>query len=125
MLPKKQPAKSSSNNQAGKKIWMWIFIAMFAIPEILFSVTLSSIINYHGKDFFTISSLFVSGRFFINNPFYFFVTIIIELIGVLGLLVISIKNKKIIFIILSGVILLWLLFIFFLGYVSNNISLVM
>ena len=110
---------------SGQKIWMWIFIAMFAIPEILFSIILSSIINYHGKDFLTLSSLFVNGRFFINNPFYFFITIIIEMIGVLGLLVISVKTKKIIFIILLGIILLWLLLIFFLGYVSNNISLVM
>ncbi len=125
MMTKAQPAESSSNNQAGKKIWMWIFMAMFIIPEILFSTILSSIINYSGKDFLTLSSLFFNSRFFINNYFYFFVVIITELVGIFGLLIISIRNKKIIFITLLAIILLWLLFVFFLGYVSSNIRLVM
>lgn len=107
-----------------QKIWMWIFLAMFLIPEILFSILPSSIVNYTGKDFLTLSSIFVNSRFFINNPLYFFVALVIELISILGLLIISIKNNKKIFIILFGTILLWLLFVFFLAYVSNSINLV-
>jgi len=107
------------------KIWMGIFIAMFAIPEILFSIIPSSIINYSGKLFLTLSSLFFDSKFFINNPFYFFIIIIVEFIGVLGLLIISVKNKKIIFIILLTIILLWLLLVFFLGYMSNSVRLIM
>ena len=108
-----------------QKIWMWIFIAMFAVPEILFSIVPSSIINYSGKDFLTLSSFFIDSRFFINNPGYFFTTLIVELAGIIGLLILSIKsNKKIIYILL-GIILLWLIFIFFLGFMANSISLVM
>jgi hypothetical protein len=108
-----------------QKIWLWIFIAMFAVPEILFSVTPSSIINYSGKDFLTLSSFFVDGRFFINNPFYFFIILIVEIAGIVGLLVLSIKSSKKIIAVLLGIILLWLFFIFFLAYISNSISLVM
>jgi len=108
-----------------QKIWMWIFIAMFALPEILFSTILSSILNYSGKSFLTLSSLFVGSRFFINNPLYFFIILVMEMISILGLIIISIKNKKIILTVLLAMILLWLMFVFFLGYVSNNISLVM
>lgn len=108
-----------------QKVWLWIFGAMFIIPEIIFSVIPSSIINYSGKDFLTLVSLFTDDRFFINNPSYFFITLIIELVGVIGLLVISIKSNKKILSILLVIVLLWLAFISFLGYLSNSISLVM
>ncbi len=107
-----------------QKIWLWIFGAMFIIPEILFSIIPSSIINYFGKDFLTLSSLFVNSRFFINNSYYFFITLAIEFIGVIGLFIFSIKLNKKIFIILFSIIILWLLFIFFIGYLSSNINLV-
>jgi len=109
---------------SGQKTWLWDFIAMFAVPEILFLTTWSSIVNYSGKDFLTLSSFFIDSRFFINYPFYFFTTLIIELIGVVSLLVLSIKLNKKIFTVLFGIILLWLVFVFFLGYMANSISLV-
>lgn len=108
-----------------QKIWLWIFGAMFVVPEIIFSIILSSVINYFGKDFLTLSSIFVDSRFFINNPFYFFTTLIIEIIAIIGLIILCIKHNKGIFAILLGVILLWLVFIFFMAYLSNNISLVL
>ena len=46
MMTKAQPAESSSNNQAGKKIWMWIFMAMFIIPEILWSPVLNFLYTF-------------------------------------------------------------------------------
>jgi hypothetical protein len=107
-----------------QKIWLWIFGAMFLIPETLFLTTPSSIINYTGKDFLTLIPLFVGERFFINNPSYFLSVLVIELVAIMGLLIMSIKNRKTIFSIFLIFILFWLLFVFFLGYVSSTISLV-
>ena len=105
-----------------QKTWLWISLAMFALPEILFFTIISSIINYSGKDFLTLISPFVDSRFFINNPVYFFVFSIIEWIGILGLAIVSIKlNKKLLSIMLI-IIILWMSLVLFLGYVSSNIS---
>ncbi len=108
-----------------QKIWLWIFIAMFVVPEILFLTIPSSIINYSGKDFLTLSSFFVNSRFFINNPLLFFVTLIVELLGVIGLITLSVKSNKKTISILLTIILLWLSFVLFLGYLSNSINLVL
>ena len=103
---------------------MWIFIAMFALPEILFFTIPSSIINYSGKNFLTLSSLFVDSQFFINNPRYFFADLIIELIAILGLLMISIKSGKKVSSLFLGIILLWLFFVSLLAYLSISVSIV-
>jgi len=108
-----------------QKIWLWIFGAMFLIPEIIFSTTLSSIINYSGKDFLTLSSLFVDGRFFINNPAFFYTVLLIEIIAIVGLLILSIKSSKKIVSVIPLIILMWLIFVFFLGYISDSINLFM
>jgi len=108
-----------------QKIWLGIFGAMFLIPEILFSTIPSSIVNYSGKDFLTLVSFFIDSRFFINNPGLFFITLLIEIVGLIGLLVLSIENKKIVLSIILIIILIWLFFISFLSYVSNSISLIM
>jgi len=108
-----------------QKKLLWLFGAMFLIPEILFSIILSSIVNYSGKDFLTLTSIFVDSRFFINNPTYFLIILIIELIGITGLLFLSIKNRRKIMSTILIIILLWLIFIFFLGSVSGSINLLM
>ena len=108
-----------------QKIWLGIFGAMFLIPEVLFSIIPSSIINYSGKDFLTLVSFFVDNRFFINNPSFFFLTLLAEFIALVGMLVLSIKNKKIVFSIILIIILIWLFFVSFLGYISSTMSLVM
>ena len=110
--------------QKTQKIWLWIFLAMFLIPEILFFTILSSIINYSEKDFLTLSSFFINDRFFINNPFYFFIVLIFEWIGILGLLIINIKSKNKILAFILGIIFLWLSFISILAYISNSIELI-
>lgn len=108
-----------------QKTWLWVFSGMVIVPELVFSILPSSVINYSGKDFLTLTSLFVDDRFFINNPSYFLFTLIVEIVGVIGLLVISIKYRKKVFITFLVAILLWLLFILFLGYVTSTIQLVM
>lgn len=99
-----------------QKIWLWVFLAMFMIPEMLFSFVIS-VIELFGLDFNPLYTLFINQQFFIDSPIYLFIFNIIELIGVLGMLIISIKlNRKIISVIL-GIVLVWLIFVIFLGYI--------
>ena len=104
-----------------QKIWLWIFVAMFAIPEILFSFTplsiLSFINNFSETNIKPIAYFFVNPQFFTDNPICLLFFLAIEWLGVLGLLIMSIKSKKKLFIILLSIVLLWLSFIFFVGYV--------
>src|ERR1700733_3660126 len=78
-----------------QKTCLWIFGAMFLVPESIFLILPSSIVNYFlGRDLLNIYSLFFDSHFFINNWFYFPKVLGIEFIGLLGLLIISIKSKK-------------------------------
>ncbi len=107
-----------------QKIWLSIFGAMFVVPELIFLILPSSIIDYFsGKNLISVYSFFVDSHFFINNWFYFPRVLAIELIGLVGLLIISIKARKKIFSILLAIILAWLLFVFFIGSLSNSINL--
>lgn len=106
-----------------QKIWMWIFIAMFIVPEILCSFLLSFL------EFLSIKInplyLFVINRqFFIDFPAYLMVLNIIEWLGVLGLLIVSVKYKRILLIILWIIILLFLSVELFFGYIINSMGLV-
>ena len=113
-----------------QKIWMWIFIAMFAIPEILFYFTplsiLSFINNFSETNIKPIAYSFVNPQFFTDNPIYLLLFLAIEWLGVLGLLIMSIKSKKKILSILLGIIILWLSFLipisFILIYVFSTMS---
>lgn len=108
-----------------QKTWLWIFGGMFVVPEVLFFTIPSSIINYSNKLFLTLITPFFDSRLFINNPKIFFLILVIELVGVVGLLVLNVKSRKKLFSFLLGVVLLWLLFIAFLMYVSTSINLLM
>ena len=108
-----------------QKIWAWIFGAMFVVPEVLFLVIPSSIINYSNKLFLTLVTPFFDSKLFINSPKIFFVVLILELVGVLGLFVISVKSKKKLISVLLVVIFLWLAFLLFLAYISSSIRLLM
>ena len=104
-----------------QKIWMWIFIAMFALPEILFFTTplsiLSIVNNFSETNIKSPIYFFINQQFFTDHPIYLFLILAIEWLGILGLLAMSIKfNKKILYILL-GIILAWLSFIIFVGYV--------
>lgn len=105
------------------KNYLWIVvILMVSIPEILFNTTISSIVNYIGKDFLTINSLFFDSRFFINNSTIFLTSLFIELCGLIGLLILSIKSKKIKLLSIPIILwILWLSFVFFLGYTASSI----
>ena len=117
-MTKIQPAKSSSNNQAGKKIWLWIFVAMFAVPEILFFTTPVLVESISGKSFLNLSSLVINYGIFLRRPLYLLFIIAIEWIGIFGLLMTAIKRKKLLAII-PFVILVWLSFIFCIVYVTG------
>ncbi|MEK7664474.1 MAG: hypothetical protein AAB340_03525 [Patescibacteria group bacterium] len=65
----------------------------------------------------------VNSQLFTDNPSYLLIILFIELIGVVGLLIISIKSRKKFFTIIFGIILVWLCFLFFLGYVFSTMRL--
>ncbi|OGZ75275.1 MAG: hypothetical protein A3G45_02730 [Candidatus Staskawiczbacteria bacterium RIFCSPLOWO2_12_FULL_37_15] len=104
-----------------QKVWLWIFIAMFAVPEILFFITplsISSVINnFSGINIRPPIYLFISKQFLTDNPIYPLFAMVIEWVGILGLLIKSIKFNKKIVAVLLGIILVWLSFIIFVGYV--------
>ena len=90
---------------------------MFALPEIFFSFVVLSIVNFSKEIISPLYSLVIKEQFFIDHSIYLLVVNAIEWLGVLGLLITSIKfNKKITAIIL-GIILLWLSLVIFVGYV--------
>ncbi len=103
------------------KTWLWIFIAMFAVPEILFFTTISAIAsiisNFSETSIIPPIYYFFDKHFFADYPIFPLLIMIIEWIGVLKLLLISIKSNKKIISSLLGVILLWLSFIIYVGYV--------
>jgi len=105
-----------------QKIWLWVFGAMFVVPEIVFSFIVLSISNFLGKNFDSLYSLGIKANIFPNNSVYLFVALAIEWIGVLGLLITSIKLRKYIIAILVGMILIWLSLVFFYLYGVSNMG---
>jgi len=112
-----------------QKIWMWIFGAMFVIPEILFFTTPSSVLsfmtNFSGSNIPSPIYFLVSPQFFVDHNFYVFFALAIEWIGVLGLLALSVKFKKKIFVILSGLIFVWVSLVFYVSYVLSTMNPIM
>lgn len=101
-----------------QKIWLWVFLAMFVVPEALFSFIILSAANLMGANFSPLYSLFIDPQYLTNHTVYLFTALAIEWLGMLGLLITSIKNKTSKFVsVLCAVILLWLTYIFFMGYV--------
>jgi predicted neutral ceramidase superfamily lipid hydrolase len=105
-----------------QKIWMWIFLAMFAIPEILFFNLISFPLYFLTKGNITMASL-IFGNSYLFSPFSFLVILCIEIIGALGLFVLSIKSNKKIMSVLLGAISLLLVAIFYFVYGASNMSL--
>jgi hypothetical protein len=102
-----------------EKIWLWISVAMFAIPEILFFTSSALITSINGGNLYEFSSLVVNYKFFVRYPIYLLVIIVIEFLGILSLLVFSAKKKKILLAILLLLVLIWLFFIFAIVYVTG------
>jgi len=101
------------------KIWLWIFLAMFIVPEILFFTTVSLIRSIAGESFFSVSSLIINYGVFFDNPFYLILIIALEWIGILGLLILCIKSRKKVLSVLLSVILVWLSYVFCVVYVTG------
>ena len=78
-----------------QKIWLWIFIAMFAVPEILWS----PVANFYYEFFQSSWTSYVQpirDNFLQNsdNLSYLKFVIFLQLIGLLGALIFSLKNKN-------------------------------
>jgi len=104
-----------------QKILLSIFAAMFFVPEILLFTTPSSILsianNFSEMNIKIPISYLINYQFFVDNPIYPLLIIVVEWVGILGLFILSIKSNKKILAILLGAVLLWLSFILFVGYV--------
>lgn len=106
-----------------QKIWLWIFGAMFLVPEILFLNIFSYVsVIFFSKEIPTIFSLISKNYSF--SPVVFLFIVAIEILGVLGLFIFFIKLNKKTLSILAGIVLLWLLFIFWFINALSHISLV-
>lgn len=102
-----------------QKIWLWVSGAMFLIPEILFFTTPLLIQSLSGKSFLNLSSLFINYAIFFAHPLYLLLIIFFEWIGVLGLIILSIKLNKKILTTLSLIVLLWLSYAFCIVYITS------
>lgn len=110
-----------------QKVWLWVSVLMFIIPEILFSFIVSFFASLYGVGNFPfLYEHFINPQFFIDNPIYLFIALSIECFGMLGLLICNIKfnhhKYKIIPTVIIALILILLLFIFFAGYSVTNMS---
>jgi len=100
-----------------QKIWLWVSLAMFVVPEVLCSFIISSVSSLFGKNLLPLYTIFIKQQFFTDHPVYLFMLLGTEIVGLLILLILNLKNKKnIIVSILLSALLLWLLFVFYIGY---------
>jgi hypothetical protein len=101
-----------------QKIWLWVSVAMFVVPEVLCSFLLSSFANLLGRELSPLYTIFIKQQFFTDHPMYLFLLLAIEIAGLLILLIINIRYRKSVIIsILLSILLLWLLFVLYIGYV--------
>jgi hypothetical protein len=105
--------------QKSEKVWLWASLAMFLVPEILFFTSPALIMSLNGKSFSEINSLVIRYDIFFDYPVYLLIIIAIEFLGILSLLIFSIKKRKILFAVLLFSILIWLFFIFALCHITG------
>ncbi|MDO8659426.1 MAG: hypothetical protein Q7K54_02380 [Candidatus Parcubacteria bacterium] len=110
-----------------QKTWLYVFLAMFLVPEILFSFVISMTITFFGASFQGLSRFFINQQFIIDHPEYVLTFLFIEIVGTLGLLILNLKlntNKsRTVVTTLLSVILIIIVYAFFLGYgLRNGIS---
>ena len=110
-----------------QKVWLWVSVFMFLIPEILFSFIVSFFASLYGVGNFPFFFFhFINSQFFIDNPTYLFFMLVIECLWVFGLLVWNVKfnnyRYKIVLTTITALTLILLLFIFFVGYSVSNMS---
>lgn len=106
-----------------QKIWLGIFVAMFAVPEILFGFLTSAIASLFGKSTPALYQLFISQQFFIDHIVYSFVILGVEWLGILGLLIWNskYKNNKALAVLLF-ILLFALSIIFYFGYSISHMN---
>jgi len=78
-----------------QKIWMWIFVAMFAIPEILWSPVLNFYYEFLQSSW-TSNVHPIRYNFLQNsdNLNYLKLVVFLQLVGLLGVLFFTLKNKN-------------------------------
>jgi hypothetical protein len=97
-----------------QKNWLIIFIITFLLPEVLFSPIIISILFLFGINLSPIIFNIIKEQFFTDHQNYVSLMILIETIGVFGLLFFNIKfNKNKYKNILTTILLLLFIFIFF------------
>ncbi len=77
-----------------QKIWLWVSLSMFIVPEVLFSFLLLLISGFLGRDFLPLVTLFVKQQVFVDHPLYLLLALFIELLGLLGLTVFSFRSRN-------------------------------
>lgn len=109
-----------------QKLWFWIGLALFAIPEILFSFLVGSIASVFGKATWSIYLSLVGQQFIVDHQAYLFVALIVECVGVALVLIGNIKYSPVrvknVFTALLTLLLLALLLVLYVGYAVSNIS---
>jgi len=110
-----------------QKIWLWVFIIMFIIPEIFFSFIFSwvpGVSHFVNNHFFY--EYFIDPQFFVDNPIFLFIALSVEFLGALGIFIWNIKfnysKYKIFLTIPIFFILVFLAFVFYVGYAVTHIN---
>ena len=76
-----------------QKIWLWVFIIMFAVPELLFNRVILFVLYLISR--IDLSSIMFNIKIsFLTEKTYTLIAITFEIIGLLGLLFSNIKLNK-------------------------------
>jgi len=94
-----------------QKIWMGIFLAMFLVPEVLFLNIIYFSAYFLGGSIVMPISLMLGANYTVSS-FFFLLALAVEIVGTIGLSVLSIKANKKVAAVLFMIISIWLIFIF-------------
>jgi hypothetical protein len=89
-------------------VWMWIFIVMFVIPEILF-FNIAYFFNPNMPSLFSL--IFESTSE--HNIIYLLIFFVVEIIGIFGLFIMSLKFERTMLSIILGILAFWLCLTFY------------
>ena len=106
-----------------QKSLLWISWAMFVVPEVMFGAMVSVLFLLIGKDYNSLVFLPGYNQFFSGHPSYITLLLVIEALGIIGLLFWNLQNKHSkIFTILLVLFLLAVISSLVLGYGVTHIS---
>lgn len=110
-----------------QKIWLYIFGAMFLVPEILFfNIPLAVdafLTNFSEVRIKSPIYYIIDSQFFTDYPSFLIIALFIEWLGVLFLTILLAKLGKKSLAIIFGIISLFILFILYLAYAFSKMSL--